>query len=190
MKKRASILITLLLFFCVRVYADINSVCTFRSAILNKVCKRLRKLWHEGNTDVYLTGYAWHNRWAYTREAIRSNHYNELSWGGGLGKGMYDEAGDWHGIYAVSFLDSHKNVQPNIGYSFLKIKSLSPKFRLGAGVTMLVTMRSDLFDGYPFPGAAPLLSFEYGPYSLVASYVPGKTNIGNVLFLYFKISLS
>lgn len=183
------IILTALLYVAASVYADDTSHCAFSSSILQKICTRLNQIWYQGNKDLYLTGYAWHNRYTYTPETIQKNHYNELAWGGGLGKGFYDEEGDWHGLYAVAFLDSHKNVQPNVGYSFLKVKSLSPNLRLGGGYTALVTMRPDILNGYPFPGAAPLLSLEYKRYSLVASYVPGKTNIGNVLFLYFKIIL-
>lgn len=187
MKKHISC--TLLFFLSTLIHAESGSTSTFHSGILQKIGTRLSQIWHEGTLDLYLTGYAWHNRLTYTRETMQKNHYNELAWGGGLGRGLYDEDGDWHGLYAVAFSDSHKNLQPNVGYSFLKIKHLGSKARIGAGFTALVTARADMFHGYPFPGAAPLLSLEYGRYSLVASYVPGKTNIGNVLFLYAKIVL-
>lgn len=180
---------TLSLFFSASVYGNTRAECTLYPPILKKICLRLKQVWREGKPDIYMTGYAWHNRFAYTKEVIEKNQYNELSWGGGLGKGLYDEDGDWHGIYAVAFSDSHKNFQPNIGYSFLKIKPLGQNFHLGVGYTVLVTTRADLFKGYPFPGAAPLLSIEYGRYSLVASYVLGTENIGNVLFVYLKVAM-
>ena len=41
------------------------------------------------------------------------------------GKGFYDEDGDWHGLSAIAFLDSHKNLEPAAGYAFLKILPLN-----------------------------------------------------------------
>src|ERR1700733_11585269 len=63
--------------------------------------KQLHQIWVEGKTELYLSGYAWHNRYTYSQTKLK--HYNELAWGSGLGKGIYDEKGNWHGLYAFAF---------------------------------------------------------------------------------------
>ncbi|STX40288.1 Rcp protein, confers resistance to cationic antimicrobial peptides and promotes intracellular infection [Legionella donaldsonii] len=169
------------------VRAENDATCSTWHAWFKPVCisHRLKQIWTEGNNELYLTGYAWHNRYTYPPEKIKT--YNELAWGGGLGKGLYDENGDWHGLYAFAFLDSHKNVEPVAGYAFLKVAHLSDNMRVGAGVAALVTARPDLNKGIPFPGVLPWLSFNYRQATLSATYIPGmsKRN-GNVLFLLGK----
>lgn len=145
---------------------------------------RVNQVWTEGDNELYVTGYSWHNRLAYTKEKIRS--FNETAWGGGIGRGLYDEDGDWHGLYAMAFLDSHSDVQPMVGYGFQKIKRVSENVRLGAGFTAFVTARRDIMSYVPFPAALPLVSVGYGRATLFAAYVPGKRGNGNVGFVFGK----
>ncbi|KTD17909.1 lipid IV(A) palmitoyltransferase PagP [Legionella jordanis] len=148
------------------------------------ICRRSHQIWNEGNNELYVTGYAWHNRYTYPKHKLDS--YNELAFGGGLGKGFYDEDGDWHGVFAIAFLDSHKNIEPAVGYAFLKVAHLGQNTRLGAGYTVLVTQRPDIFHGIPFPGLLPWLSFNYGHLSLLGTYIPGAKGAGNVVFILGK----
>nr|WP_269570092.1 lipid IV(A) palmitoyltransferase PagP [Legionella tunisiensis] len=167
------------------VKAQSGESCSSWPSWFKPVCQRLNQIWTEGSNELYLTGYAWHNRYTYSREKIKT--YNELAWGGGLGKGLYDENGDWHGLYAFAFLDSHKNLEPVVGYAFLKVAHLRNNIRVGAGVAALVTARPDINHGIPFPGALPWLSFNYRHATLSATYIPGLSKrTGNVLFLSGK----
>lgn len=147
-------------------------------------CQRLEEIWTKGDTELYLTGYAWHNRSTYRHEKIKS--FNENAWGGGLGKGFYDEKGNWHSLYAFAFLDSHNHVEPLVGYGYLKIFPLTTHAKIGAGVAVFMTSRVDIFNGIPFPGALPWLSFIYDKITLSATYIPGSKGAGNVLFLVGK----
>ena len=164
-----------------------NTECQKWRAWPKHFCHRLHQIWYQGDTELYMTGYAWHNR--YTYEASKIDRYNELAWGGGLGKGFYDEDGDWHGLSSFAFLDSHKNVEPVAGYGFIKILRLNENTRLGAGYSILVTSRVDIMHGIPFPGALPWLTFTYRRATLAATYIPGTTGIGNVLFIIAKLTL-
>lgn len=148
---------------------------------------RLRQVWFEGQTELYLPIYAWHNRYVYSPERIRS--YNENPWGGGLGKGFYDKEGDWHGLYAFAFLDSHKNIEPIVGYAFLKAWHPHPDITLGGGYALLATIRPDINHGNPFPGLLPWVYTSYRRVSLITTYIPGHNNVGNVLFLITKVTL-
>jgi len=145
-------------------------------------CQRLDQIWTEGNTDLYVSGYAWHNRSMYSASKIRS--FNELAWGGGLGKSIYDEDGDWQGLYAMAFLDSHRKVEPIAGYGFLKIGNVGQNFKLGAGYTVFMTARHDIMSYVPFPGILPLVGAGYKDAMLYATYIPGGRGNGNVLFMF------
>lgn len=109
--------------------------------------------------------------------------YAELAWGGGLGKGFFDEKGNWHGLYAIAFLDSHRNLEPTVGYAYLKVAKLTQNFKAGLGVSVLVTSRPDILHSIPFPGAVPWAGLFYKKLSLKAAYIPGSSTNGNVLYL-------
>jgi palmitoyl transferase len=60
---------------------------------------------------------------------------------------------------------------------------LSKDFKLGAGLTVFVTARPDIFNNIPFPGILPWVSAIFQRASLSATYVPGSKGAGNVLFI-------
>ncbi|KTC91516.1 lipid IV(A) palmitoyltransferase PagP [Fluoribacter dumoffii] len=157
--------------------------CKYWLPLFKPLCRRLHQTWTEGNTDLYLSGYAWHNRFTYSPERIREKKYNELAWGGGLGKGFFDEKGNWHGLYAFAFLDSHRNVEPTAGYAYLKVAHLTKDFGAGLGFSVLVTARPDILHNIPFPGAVPWAGVFYKKLSLKAAYIPGSSTNGNVLYI-------
>jgi palmitoyl transferase len=148
---------------------------------LNRLCLRPYQTWKKGDNELYISGFAWHNRYYYDKERIPN--YNEAAFGGGLGKSFYDEDGDWHGLYAFAFLDSHKNVEPVLGYAFLKTAHFQTHWHAGLGYALLVTQRPDINHGIPFPGVLPWASVGYRRASISATYIPGHRNVGNVLYL-------
>lgn len=158
-----------------------------KPGFLSHVRHRLQQIWFEGRPELYMTGFAWHNRYFYTKETIQKKQYNEFAMGGGLGKGFIDEGGDWHALYAMGFSDSHRNFQPLVGYGFLKMLYFPHRFNAGGGFTWFVTQRKDMFHGIPFIGIPlPMISIGADRLSIFATYVPGSTNVGNVLFVFGK----
>lgn len=157
-------------------------------SLIEPLCHRLQQIWYEGNNELYLSGYTWHNRYYYSRENI--NSYNEAAWGGGWGKGFFDEDGDFHGLSLIAFLDSHTRVEPVAGYSFLKIKSFTPNLKAGIGYTAFLTSRQDSLNGIPFPGLLPLGSIMFKKMAVNAIYIPGFAKKGNVMYLNFKYTFS
>lgn len=157
--------------------------CRYWLPLFKPLCHRLHQTWTEGNSELYLSGYAWHNRFTYSAERLREKKYNELAWGGGFGKGFFDEKGNWHGLYAIAFLDSHRNVEPTVGYAYLKVANLTKDFKAGLGFSVLVTSRPDILHSIPFPGAVPWAGVFYKKLSLKAAYIPGSSTNGNVLYL-------
>ncbi|MBI2785022.1 MAG: lipid IV(A) palmitoyltransferase PagP [Legionella longbeachae] len=157
--------------------------CKYWLPIFKPFCHRLHQIWTEGNNELYLSGYAWHNRFTYSSERMRERKYNELAWGGGFGKGFFDEKGNWHGLYAFAFLDSHRKVEPTAGYAYLKVAHLSKNFKAGLGFSILVTARPDILHYIPFPGAVPWAGVFYKKVSIKAAYIPGSSTNGNVLYV-------
>lgn len=165
------------------IQAHSDTTCSHLPFLLRKVCTRWQQIWYEGSNDLYFTGYAWHNRYTYDRARIRN--YNEAAWGSGIGRGLYDEDRDWHGLYAMAFLDSHQKVEPAAGYAFLKMLHKN-NFHLGAGYGLILTARPDIFKGRPFPGILPWASIGFRQINIAATYIPGSSRSGNVLFAFIK----
>src|SRR3990167_134965 len=145
--------------------------CSTWPAWFKPVCHRLHQTWTKGDNELFFTGYSWHNRYLYSKK--RLNTYNELAWGSGLGKSFYDEQGDWHGLFAFAFLDSHKNIEPFVGYAFVKMKHFTPKLHAGIGYGLIATARPDILHNIPFPGILPLLTLGYQRATLTITYIPG-----------------
>ena len=175
------------LFFFIHLNAfaqETQENCSHWLSFFKPMCQRLHQIWNEGDKELYLSGYAWHNRFTYSHEKIKE--YNEAAWGGGMGKGFFDEKGNWHGLFAFAFLDSHSNVEPAAGYAYLKVVSLPGALKAGICYTVLVTSRTDINHNIPFPGALPWASIFYKKTTLAATYIPGFNHNGNVLYLVVK----
>jgi palmitoyl transferase len=175
------LVICCLLFYISNVCSQVDESCAGWPSWSKPACQRVHQIWTEGDNELYLSGYAWHNRYTYPKEKIDS--YNELAWGGGLGKRLVDENGNLHSLFAFAFSDSHKNVEPAVGYAYLKQAHLTEHASIGAGLSILVTARPDIFHGVPFPGVLPWVSVSYRRASLSATYIPGSSGAGNVLYI-------
>lgn len=141
--------------------------------------------WDSDQYELYVPAVTWHNRAMYDKK--KTDEYNERPWGIGFGKYRYDEDDDWHAIYAMAFKDSHNDWEPIGGYAFQKmwIPGERDGFRMGAGFTLSVTARKDMYY-IPIPAPLPLVSVEYDKLSLQATYIPGTYNNGNVLFAWLR----
>lgn len=148
-----------------------------------RILKRAETAWTEGDFDVYLPLYAWHNRLMYhTGEA---SHFNENPWGGGMGTSYYDEDGDQHGLFMMGFKDSNKHFQPVLGYAYIKNWSLFDDCNFGLGAAAGVSARHEMYY-IPFPAALPILSIEYKNFAIQTTYIPERYNHGNVLFTWAR----
>lgn len=187
MKRIIFALISLLSLNALAAIEDQQNQCTHWNNFFKPYCQRMHQIWNEGSTELYASGYAWHNRYTYSPEKIKT--YNEAAWGSGLGKGLFDEKGNFHSLFAIAFLDSHRNLEPAAGYAYLKVAHFNQDFKAGLGYALLVTMRPDINNGYPFPGALPWASLFYKRVALAATYIPGSAHNGNVLYVLGKILL-
>lgn len=147
--------------------------------------QRVETTWEEGSPVAYLPLHTTHLRFAYSREKIDS--YNEDPWGIGFGKGMHDADGDWHGLYFIGFRDSNSKPQYLAGYGYRTYWSLLGELKIGLGYNAFLTARSDIGHYIPIPLVLPAASLQYKKFALDTLYIPGRRNIGNVLFFYGRI---
>jgi hypothetical protein len=66
--------------------------------------------------DLYVPFLSWHARFMYDKE--KTDKYNEMPWGGGLGLSRYNDEGNWSALFAMMFKDSHNEWQPAMGYGW------------------------------------------------------------------------
>ncbi len=156
------------------------------NSLWSKAKASINQTWQSQDYELYIPVNTWHNRHYYTKEDI--NDFNERPWGIGLGKYRYDEDGDWHGIYAMAFLDSQSKIEPIVGVGFQKIWRASENIRLGLGYSVGVTVRDD-FDYIPIPFVLPLFSVKYKEIAVQSTYIPGGKGNGNILFTWLRWEL-
>ncbi|MDR2008581.1 MAG: lipid IV(A) palmitoyltransferase PagP [Alphaproteobacteria bacterium] len=151
----------------------------------------MKNTWNSEQSDLYLPFFTWHARTTYDNERILS--YNEYPGGMGLGKGYLDEKGNWHGIYAMIFRDSHNSWKPIIGYGWEYIVhpfEYNKDFHAGLGYTVGVATRRS-WDWIPLPIILPIASIGYKELSVQMTYIPFVGhNSGNVWFFWLKINVS
>jgi len=141
--------------------------------------------------DIYLSGYAYHDRDTYTRKQL--NKMNENTWGGGLGRTLRNASGNDESVYAVAIRDSNNRPQYMAGYAYQwMFPVVSKKFEVGAGLTGLLIRRHDWYGGRPFPAILPVASIGTPKAQLVATYVPHlsmRKAKGNIVLLMLRMSL-
>ncbi|CAM3658752.1 lipid IV(A) palmitoyltransferase PagP [Rahnella victoriana] len=143
--------------------------------------------WNEPQyTDIYLPFLSWHNRYMYDKH--KTDNYNEMPWGGGIGVSRYTPEGNWSGLFAMVFQDSHREWQPAAGYGWEKgwYLTQSKDLRLGLGLAGGITARDDFANYVPLPFVFPLFSAGYKNINLQFTYIPGTYNNGNVLFAWLR----
>ena len=88
--------------------------CGMLIDFLASPCKNSVAAWDNGRNELYVSGYAYHERQTYAAERIRE--LNENAWGLGFARWIEDADGDTHSIYAMIFRESHFKYQKVIGY--------------------------------------------------------------------------
>jgi palmitoyl transferase len=152
---------------------------------IDNATEHVSDTWHTGDTELYIPFLTHHMRFNYDADLI--DQYNEFPAGIGLGKGRYNNHGNWEGLYAMGFLDSHSKPSFMAGYAWVPSWRLTENIKAGVGVTGFLMSRRDYFSGVPFPGILPVASISYKQLAIQATYVPstGRNN-GNVLFMWGK----
>lgn len=141
----------------------------------------------QGAWEFYLPVRTHHLRSRYSAEKIAS--YQESPLGFGVGSGLYNEHGNWEGVYAMAFQDSHFKPMYTAGYGWKAIWRPAEDVRLGLGYTAGLMSRTDIFGYVPFPIILPMASVAYKNFSLESTFVPGGQGNGNIFFIWAKWEL-
>ena len=140
-----------------------------------------------GTWEFYLPFKTYHSRSSYSAEQIAE--YQENPAGFGVGKGLYNERGNWEGVFALAFQDSHFKPSYTAGYSWKSIWRPAEDVRVGLGYMGGLMMRADTWNYVPFPVLLPVASLAYKNFSIEGAYVPPSGSAGNVLFFWAKWEL-
>ncbi len=127
------------------------------------------KTYQDGSWDLYLTGYTWHSGATFSKKNLNARAY-----GGGLGKHWTDENGNQDLIYAFTFLDSHKDLEPVVGYAHQWFTRPIDSLSFGAGFTAGFTARADILHYLPIPLLLPVGSIRFNKFSLMTTIVPRR----------------
>ncbi|MDR0769651.1 MAG: peptide ABC transporter permease [Burkholderiales bacterium] len=190
MKKHLCAFVSMLLAVCCSTPAFAAFECSDMGEWLGKPCSHLAKTYREGDTELLFSGFAWHLPMTYTKE--KRDELNQYAIGFGMGRTTEDADGDTRSVFLLAFLESHKKVQWNLGYSWSTYWGERDSLQLGLGYTAMIVQRPDIFHGIPFPAALPLLSLRYGNASLVTTFIPtigGGVNNGSVLYVFGRYTL-
>lgn len=153
-----------------------------------RVWSPVANAYYNGELEFYLPFKTYHSRNTYSQEQIDSYQENPL--GFGIGRGLYNEKGNWEGVFAMAFQDSHFKPSYTGGYEWKAIWRPAEDVRLGLGYLAGLMSRSDILSYVPFPIVLPVASVAYKNFSLEGTYVPpGGQNGGNVLFIWAKWEL-
>lgn len=155
----------------------------------NASTNRLTKIYDEGRNDFYLTLYAYHDRFTYTSEKLKE--LNEGAFGLGLGRSIVNESGNDEMIFAMTHLDSHSDIQVNVGYAWVKKFHVMENLKFGIGYAAGLVSRSDFAGRIPIPFILPLGTIDFGKGTLNVILIPKLNdgiNNGNVLFIFAKFS--
>ena len=150
-----------------------------------RVWSPVANAYNNGALEFYLPLKTYHSRSTYSQEQIDSYQENPL--GFGIGRGLYNEKGNWEGVFAMAFQDSHFKPSYTGGYQWKAIWRPAEDVRLGLGYLAGLMSRSDILSYVPFPIVFPVASVAYKNFSLEGTYIPpGGDNAGNVLFIWAK----
>lgn len=166
-----------------------NRLLTNLTKKLDGISEHLKMIYQEGQTRLILSGYAHHDRSAYTREKIAE--LNEKAWGVGIERVIINKSGNRESVLAMVFLDSHSDPQPSVGYNWQKgfpiIKSVKAYLGASAGLTMRSDMMIKDKVPVPIPYIFPTAGLSIGKFDIQAVWVP--PGFGSVFFVYFGVPL-
>lgn len=150
-----------------------------------KTCNRISDTARTGQSELLVSGYAWHDPHSYSADHLAA--MNQNAWGIGYAKTKDDTDGDSHTVFALGFLDSHKAMQWQAGYLWQTYLGKTGGPQVGAGLATMVVQRPDIFKGIPFPAIWPMASIRYNDFNIYGTFMPKMTstlNNGNVAYVF------
>jgi lipid IVA palmitoyltransferase len=141
---------------------------------------------HEGEPELYVTGYTWHLPWTYDR-ATRTR-LNSANWGGGIGRSHIDRRGDQNSVFFLAFSDSHRQPQFILSYGWQRPWLANREWGLSWGYMAFLFSREDVAHHFPLPAVLPSAAVRWRRLELVGLFVPrvSRDIKGDVFFLLLR----
>ncbi len=136
----------------------------------------IKRIWNDGNSDLYLSGRYWHTPWGFSDEDRA--RYDDWGLGGGYGRSLTDEKGNQRLLYAMVVQDSFNKPMYLAGYGWLARWDVGGGLRAGAGYSIVMLSNDTATDYIPFPAPVPLASLGTDEVSLYGTYF-------NSIFYFF-----
>jgi len=147
----------------------------------------LSTIWKEGRQELYVPGYNWHNPATYSKQ--QRDGYTTYAAGIGYGRTWTSDSNNDHSLLAMTFQDSHNDIQPVVAYAYQWMWGKPGDLRAGVGLSAGISARYDGYCQYcPFPYVLPIASLSYWRISLMGTYVPKVGSNGDVAFFWAKIA--
>jgi palmitoyl transferase len=156
---------------------------------VDKACRRIADTYENGDRGVLVSGFAWHLPSTWTPE--RRAELNQNAWGGGLVRSVEESNGDTHDVFFLAFLDSHENIEFQVGYGWGTFWGPRDGLQVGVGYTAMIVQRPDILSGVPFPAILPLGYLRYQKATLITTFIPtlnNGINNGSVLYVFGKLT--
>jgi len=156
---------------------------------VDRACRRIVDTYDNGQPGVLVSGFAWHLPSTWTPE--RRAELNQNAWGGGLVRSVEEANGNTHDVFFLAFLDSHENIQFQVGYGWGTFWGPRDGVQVGLGYTAMIVQRPDIFSGVPFPAVLPLGLVRYQKATLLTTFIPtlnNGINNGSVLYVFGKLT--
>jgi palmitoyl transferase len=140
----------------------------------------IKRIWNEGRSDLYLSGYYWHTPWGFSDED--RERYDDLGLGAGYGRSLTDAKGNQRLLYAIVAQDSFEKPMYMAGYGWLARWRIPGNLRLGAGYSITILSNSTATDYIPIPVPVPLASIGTENASIYAAYM------NHIVYFFARVS--
>jgi palmitoyl transferase len=161
--------------------------CEWLWSVFAKPCNGISKAYRTGDDELLLSGWTHHVRSSYTPEKIAE--FNERAWGIGYGKTAEDPNGDTHMLYWLTFRDSHRENQWNLGYAYNTYWGRRDSLQVSLGYTAFIAQRPDIFGGVPFPAVLPMAGLKWNNTAVNIIFIPKinkNLNNGDVFYAFIR----
>jgi palmitoyl transferase len=174
--------------FALAASGPVHAACSDMWEWLHSPCRRIVDTYEQGENGVLLSGFAWHIPATWTPE--RRAELNQNAWGAGAVRTVEEPNGNTHDVFFFAFLDSHENIQFQLGYSWGTYWGPRDGVQVGLGYTAMIVQRPDIAEGIPFPAVLPLGYIRFQKATVITTYIPTLrgVNNGSVLYVFGKVT--
>ena len=127
-----------------------------------------KRIWNEGTTDIYLSGYFYHTPYGFSSH--QRDEYNDNAWGPGYGRTLTEDNLNQRLFYGMVARDSHRKPMYLAGYAWIPRWDLIGDVRVGLGYSVLLIAHGASTHYWPVPLLAPVATIGTDHAAVYATY--------------------